>query len=456
MRPAERRIFIAIDFCYTTCMSKNIVLLGGGFGGLRVALELARKMQTSRDYKIILVDRNTHHLYTPLLYEVASAFLQKVTQTETFCMHQGVCTDFSFLQRVTALRSIGFIHGEVTKINTVKQEVHLGKTKISYAFLVVALGAVTEDFGIRDIQKYGHFFKTMADATVIHTRVNELLLQHCQGQEKTVTIVIGGGGPTGVEFAAEISSFCMRACAKYNLHFNNFKVTVIEAGSRLLGVSHPRVSAWAKERLLHLGVDVWLDTCVKEVKKGSVVIAPRPLREGENVDALLCDFRGERDKKFEADIFIWSGGIRAPEVLQKSDLLLDAKGRVDVHETLLAKGKENVFALGDCAALLDPKTKRTVPALGQAAIAQASVVAENIFRLIAGKHLHAYGFPSFPQLIPAGGKYAFGDFGSWYFRGISMWVLRRFADLRYFLSILPFRYAVQTWWNGWRMYTKND
>ncbi len=437
-------------------MPKNIVILGGGFGGLRVALELARKMQTSRDHKIILVDRNTHHLYTPLLYEVASAFLQKATPTETFCMRQGVCTDFSLLQRVTALRSIGFIHSEVTKIDTTKQEVYLGKTKISYAFLVVALGAVTEDFGIRGIKKYGHFFKTMADATAIHARVNELLLQHCKGQEKTVTVVIGGGGPTGVEFAAEISSFCMRACAKYNLSFKNFKVTVIEAGSRLLGVSHPKVSAWAKERLLHMGVDVWLDTCVKEVKKGSVVIAPRPLREGENADALLCDFREEREKKFEADIFIWSGGIRAPEVLQKSDLLLDAKGRVDVHDTLLAKGKDNVFALGDCAVLLDPKTKRTVPALGQVAIAQASVVAENIHRAIAKKHLHAYGFPSFLQLIPAGGKYAFGDFGLWHSRGAWMWVVRRLADLRYFLSILSFRYALQTWWNGWKVYTRND
>lgn len=449
-------------------MQKNIVILGGGFGGLHVALELVRQQDSLRGHRIILIDRNTHHVYTPLLYEVASAFLsphaggslrmegQDSRAIDEYCMRNGVCVDFSFLQQVAGLSEIQFMRGTVTKIDTEAQHVYVGKEEVPYAYLVTALGAVTEDFGIPGIQKHGYFFKTMADAIAIHNAVHTLLLRHCRGKEKTVSIVIGGGGPTGVELAAEISSFCMRACAKHDLQFKNFQVTVVEAGSRLLGSMHPTVSAWAKERLLHLGISVWLDTCVKMVKKGSVVIAPRPLREGETAQALLCDFREEAEKKLEADIFIWSGGIRAPEVLQKSGLLLDTKGRVDVHDTLLAKGKENVFALGDCAVLLDPKTNRAVPALAQAAMAQAPIVAENIRRAISGKHLHSYPFPSFAHLVPSGAKYAFGEFGPWHFRGILMWILRRLVDLRYFLTILPLRYAFTMWWDGWRMYGKND
>lgn len=437
-------------------MQKNIVILGGGFGGLRTAIELSRMPEVTREHHIILVDRNTSHLFTPLLYEVASVLLQKETPAEEFCMRNGVCVDFGFLQRVAMRDRVEFIQGEVTGLDSKKQEVILGKQRIPYVHCIVAFGSATNDFGIPGVQKYGHTFKWMQDALTIHTRVLELLQRKQDGKERTVSIVVGGGGPAGVELAAELSEFCMHACARYSLRFSDFHITLVEAGNRLLGALPPTIGAWALERLQHLGIEVWRDTCVKEVKKEVAVIAPRPLHENETVESLVCDFRGDHEKEIESDIFIWSGGVAAPDVLQKCGLLLDAKGRVDVHDTLLANGFANIFALGDCAALLDPHTNRTVPGLAQVAIFEAQVVAENIRRSIVGKHLHSYTYPFIAHLVPIGGKYALGDFGPLYLKGSLMWFLRRLVDFKYFLSIMPFQYALKTWWDGWKMYTKND
>lgn len=437
-------------------MQKNIVILGGGFGGLRAAIELARMPEVAREHHIILVDRNTSHLFTPLLYEVASVLLQKATPAEEFCMRNGVCVDFAFLQRVAMRDRVEFVQGEVTGLDAKKKEVAVGDRRISYAYCVLAFGSETNDFGIPGVKKYGHTFKWMQDAMTIHTRVLELLQRKQGGKERTVSIVIGGGGPAGTELAAELSTFCMHAAARYDLKFSDFHITLVEAGSRLLGALPPTIGAWALERLHHLGVEVWRDTCVKEVKKGSAVIAPRALREGENAESLVCDFRGDHEKEIEADLFVWSGGVAASPVLKKFGLLLDAKGRVDVHDTLLAKGYTNIFAIGDCAALLDPRTNHTVPGLAQVAIFEAQVAAENIRRSIVGKHLHSYTYPFIAHLVPIGGKYALGDFGPVYLKGSLMWFLRRLVDLKYFISIMPFKYALKTWWDGWKMYAKND
>ena len=158
-----------------------------------------------------------------------------------------------------------------------------------------------------------------------------------------------------------------------------------------------------------------------------------------SAEALVCDFRGENEKEIEADVFIWSGGIRAPSVLQKSGLLLDAKGRVDVHDTLLAKGNDNVFALGDCAALLDPKTNRAVPGLGQVAVLEAPLVAENIRRALKGESLKKY-YPKKPaSIIPVGPGWAAASVGPFIFYGIFSWILRRAADFRYFVSVIGWR-----------------
>lgn len=449
-------MFTIIDFCYTLSMQKNIVILGGGFGGLRAAIELSRIPEVTRDHHIILVDRNTSHLYAPLLYEVASALLQKEAPAEEFCMRNGVCVDFAFLQRVAMRDRVEFVQGDVTGLDPKKQEVVLGKRRIPYTYCIAAFGSETNDFGIPGVRTYGHTFKWMNDAVTIHTRILELLTRKREGKERRVTIVVGGGGPAGVELAAELSEFCMHACARYNLKFSDFHITLIEAGGRLMGALPPTLGAWALERLQHLGVEVWRDTCVKRAEKNSVVIAPRPLHEGETMGSLLCDFRGDHEKEIEADLFVWSGGIAASSVLKKCGLLLDAKGRVDVHDTLLAKGFSNIFAVGDCAALCDPRTNRTLPGLAQIAIFEARIVAENIRRSIVGKHLHSYAYPFIAHLVPIGGKYALGDFGPLHLKGSIMWLLRRLVDLKYFFSIMPVRYAVKTWWDGWRMYGKND
>ncbi len=436
---------------------KNIVILGAGFAGLRVALNLERAGVHREGYHVILVDHATHHLYTPLLYEVASVFLDGIPEKERFCMQQGVVVDLQGGALRHLLQHTRVIDGAVVGIDPKQRLVEVEDHQpLPYAYCVIALGSVVEDFGIPGIREHAYFFKTMHDAMRIHERIHELVRRKEVGKEARVTIVIGGGGPAGVELAGELITFCRRTCKRFQLKQIDFKITIVEASNRLLASLDPMLSTWARERLEHFGVDVHLDTCVKEVKRGSVVIAPRPLRDGETADNLLCTIAHHEEQTIEADLFVWSGGIRASEVVKQMPFLHDVKGRIDVERSLLVKGEQRVFVAGDAAALIDPWTNRVVPALAQTSIHEGTLVARNILHAIHGEPYEQYQFPFLAYVVPVAGKYAFAQFGRFQFRGRIIWFLHRLIDLKYFISNLPFVSALALWWRGWKVYVQND
>ncbi|MBI4262284.1 NAD(P)/FAD-dependent oxidoreductase [Candidatus Uhrbacteria bacterium] len=436
---------------------KNIVILGAGFAGLRVALDLEHAGVQREGYHVVLVDHATHHLYTPLLYEVASVFLDGIPEKERFCMQQGVAVDLQGGALRQRLRHTRVIDGTVAGIDP-KQHCALieDHAPIPYEYCVVALGSVVEDFGIPGIREHAYFFKTMHDAMRIHERIHELVRRKEAGKEVLVSIVIGGGGPAGVELAGELVTFCRRTCKRFQLSQVDFTITIVEASNRLLASLDATLSVWARERLERFGVVVHLDTCVKAVKKGSVVIAPRPLRDGETADNLLCTIAHDKEEKIEADLFVWSGGIRASEVVKQMPFLHDVKGRIDAEGSLLVQGEERVFVAGDAAALIDPVTSRVVPALAQTSIHEGSLVARNIVHAIRNEPYEQYRFPFLAYVVPVAGKYAFAQFGRFHFRGRIVWFLHRLIDLKYFISILPFFSALALWWRGWKVYVQND
>ena len=213
----------------------------------------------------------------------------------------------------------------------------------------------------------------------------------------------------------------------------------------------------ARERLSGWGVKMYLDTCIHSVDAGHVTLASRPLKPGESVDVLLCEFSPEKQRVINADVLIWTGGIRPPAALAAWNLGVDERGRLPVNVFGEVLGRTNVYAVGDCASLKNPKTNQAVPALGQAAVIEGRVVAENIAAACAKRATRMrYAFPYLHALVPVGAKYALADVYGITFAGLFGWLVRQFANLNYFRSVLSVRDALRVWFRGARLYTRND
>lgn len=435
-------------------MEKNIVIIGGGFGGLRVAYELVKHGSLKRGERVILLDKNDHHTYTPLLYEVASGFVKKMAPKD---LTSGVT-----LKLGECAKNIGFefYKGEVKSVDWISRKVVLtDASTIDFKVLVLAVGAETDFFGIPGLKETAFTLKTIDDAMRIRKEIMRHLEHNKKGKEIQIQIIVGGGGATGVEFAAELAGSFRHLEQELKLDPGAWSVTLVEAGPRILSMFPNSTSYRARRRLEKLGVKVLRDTCIKRAEGNSVVLSARPLRAGESQEALLCDFRPESEHKFDADILVWAGGVRASHLLENLGLTVDEKGRVEVSGTMELPGmeRENVYALGDCAKFIDQNLKKAAPALAQVAIEQAKVAAKNIqFDLEGLKTRVNYAIKQYPTITPLGGKNAIASFGQSQIWGVLGWIIRQSADLRYFLSILPFWKAFKLWLIGATVYTQND
>jgi len=431
-------------------MENNIIIVGGGFGGLRTALDLARQRIVKKDYRLIVLSKEDVHEYNPLLYEVASGCNGVLTEKK---MTKGITLRLSEFGRRAGFE---FYKGEVSKVDAVKKQVVLKDGScLEFKALVLAPGAVPDFFDIPGLKEQALTLTNIKDALLIRKKLMELL----DKKAWPIRIIVGGGGATGVESAAEFAGDFHRLEREGVLQNEDWSITLVEASSRVLSTLSVEASEHARVRLEYLGVKVLRDTCIKRISDGRVVLAPRPLKEGEAVENLLCDFSVAAEKNFDFDFLLWAGGVRANPLLENSGFAVDKKGRVAATDTMeiAAYERENIYAIGDCVALADPQTGQLAPAMAQAAIAQGAVAAKNVLDDLEGfKIRHHYKFISYPVVAPLGGKNAIAVIGSWHFAGLVGWIIRQLADLRYFLSILPFTRALHIWFYGAWTYIKND
>lgn len=419
---------------------KNIVVLGAGFGGLRVARSLSKKIP-NKEWHIVLVDRNPYHLYYPKLYEIT--------------VPEGAEANPAIdVREILKGAGVEFLQGEAQSIDCKGNMITLANDKtISFEYLVLALGADTDFFGIEGLKEYGCTLKSIKDAEVIRNKITDFL-EKIKRKEKSakLDIVIGGAGATGVETAAELA-YLFRTLPR-----SQWSITIVEALRHVLWMFPQAMSQYAHRRLEALGVHLMLDTCIKKVEKPAqisalqkfqsgkveVALSPRPIKPGEKEEELTCEFLPEKEKRISADLLLWAGGIRSNPLLSKCGLPVDKKGRVEVDEHMAVKSLENIFAIGDNALLIDPATKQPVPAIAQAALLQGDIVAENIKATIKGGSMKLYLFPKFPAIVPLGNRDAVAIMGKRVIRGFPAWFLRQAADFRYYNSILP-------WWRAIRL-----
>ncbi len=440
----------------------RVVVLGGGFGGLTTAMRLASLRGDAHECDITVIDRKTHHLYTPWLYEVATGFFKPQTKgasaaDEEAALCGGASAPFAELRQELMSRNVRFEYEEVLGVDWNERKVLLSDDRhLPFDQLVIALGAEPDFYGIEDLKEHAHPLYSLRDALAIRRHLYDLIAMRRRNEIPHIHVVIGGAGPTGVEFASELAVFLKKLVRRGELTFSDYSIEIVEASSRPLPTFHAGMSAWARARLESLGIKLLLDTCIKGAHKDHIVLVPRPLKAGEDPEELICDIRPGSQKEVTSDLLVWCGGSRANPLVAKIGMNLDARGRIEIDDTFAVRGKEGVWAVGDCASLVDPASKRPVPPLAQAAIQQGRIAAENVMQAMRKEALAHYAFPHMHAIVPLGGSYAVAEISGLRMKGRFVHLLRLGADARYFFKTLPFATAWRMFRAAFGVFAKNN
>lgn len=412
---------------------KHIVILGAGFGGLQAALTLSKKLKRHRlleQYSIVLVDRNPFHTFTPLLYEIAATSPETASDLKLQAL-------VSFpLGKLIGKRNITLVEDNFIAADLDRKIVTLSKSKIEFAYLVIALGSESYYFDIPGLDKYALSLKTFDDAI----RIRDRIVSAFRGAERrNVRIIVGGGGPNGVEIASEIRQWIPELeeeCDRMNC---DAEITIVEGAARVLAAFDEKASERAMKRLHKLGILALLNTRITRADERKVY-----LNDGTTK---------------EYDVFIWTGGVKTNSLIDSLPLKKGGRGGIEVDANTVPSdaGYDFIFAIGDNALLYNPLTHTPTPLMARPAIIEGRIAAENIIATITKKNQkRAYPFRSYPYIAPFGGKYAIAKVGRFTFSGIFAWVFKGFTELSYFLSIMPFWIAVGVWLKGLTIFIRND
>lgn len=350
---------------------QRILVLGAGFGGL----EFCKRIRNP-DVEVILIDRQNHHLFQPLLYQVATAGLSAAE------IAQPVRNILRNKKNVTVLLD------EVTAIDLDARHVTLADQEkpVSYDYLVIAMGVRTTYFGNDSWAKRAPGLKSIDDARHIRNNVLSAFEKaenttDPERQRRLTTFVVIGAGPTGVEIAgalAELSRFVLVKDFRI-IAPEKARVILLEGGPRVLPAFDPELSEKALKQLHDLGVEVHLNSMVQDINEAGVVLP---------------------DQTIEAENVIWTAGVGAPPITRTLGVQTDRGGRIEVNPDLSLPGHPNVFAVGDIASLTDVNGVR-VPGVSPAAIQMARHVATIIDETLAK-----------PQQKPPRRPFAYWDKGS--------------------------------------------
>ncbi len=329
------------------------MVVGGGFAGLRAALRLKKA-----PVDVTLIDRRNHHLFQPLLYQVATAVLNP--------------SDIAApIRRIVRGKNVTVLLGDVVAVDLTTKKVELEGGAVSYDFLVIATGATHSYFGHAEWAKNAPGLKSIEDALEIRRRI--LFAFEAAEREpdpelrkQWLTFVVVGGGPTGVELAGALAEISRKSLAHDFHHFDptQAKIVLVEGQSRVLATFPENLSERAAHSLRKLGVDLRLRTMVTDVRADGVQAG--------------ADWIGSRT-------VLWGAGVAASPLARRLGVPLDRVGRVLVTPTLTVPGHDEVFVIGDLAAL--ETDGRGVPGVAPAAMQEGDHTGRNILRALRGQPL---------------------------------------------------------------------
>lgn len=397
----------------------KVLILGGGFAGIECA-----KAFKNQPVEVLLIDRQNHHLFQPLLYQVASAGLAAPE------IAHPIRSIFFNQENVTVLMD------EVVAIDLKERKVVTRGRGERYDYLVIAMGVKTGYFGHAEWEPHARGLKSLDDATAIR---RDVLLafekaEACDDpaeRARLMTVAVIGGGPTGVELAgafAELARHVLKRDFK-NINTGEARIHLIEAQDRLLTMYDPALSDYTKRTLEGMGVTVRLDTAVADLTEGRVVL---------------------EDGVIEAANIVWAAGVEAPAITRTLGVETDRAGRLVVETDLSLPGHPEVFVAGDLASCVDQAGKR-VPGLCPAAMQMGRHAARVILEEIEGKRPESYDVrPQFRyfdkgSMATIGRSHAVAESQGMKFDGFIAWLMWLFIHLLFLVGFRN-RIAVLMQW----------
>jgi len=387
---------------------KRVLILGGGFAGLTVAMQLERTLARDPSVEITLINRENFFLFTPMLHEVATSDLDLTTIVNP---------------ARKMLRRVQFLAGEVDQVDIQNRRVFFShgfdhhRHTIEFDFLVLGMGSVTNLYSIPGLHEYALTMKTLGDAM----RLRNHLIAHleeadsecCKVKEPLLTFVVAGGGFAGVETVAGINDFVRAALPSY-LHLTEdmLRVVLVHSGPVILPELGEQLGVYARQKLAGRKVEIRLNTKVEEFS-GRVV----RLSDGAAI---------------HTNTLVWTAGT-SPNPLLEAIPCAKERGRLLVTESLELPVWPGVWALGDCAAAPDRRTGGFHPPTAQHALREAKVVAHNVIASIRGQEKNQFDFSTIAQLAAIGRRTGVANILGVNFSGFIAWWLWRTI----YLSKLP-------------------
>ena len=395
----------------------HIVIVGGGAAGLELATKLGDSLGRRKKAQITLVERARTHIWKPHLHEVAAGTMD-VSRDAVDYLAQA--SDHSFRYRI----------GEMIGLDRAHREVHLAASydaegqeitpprSVPYDTLVIAVGSTSNDFGTPGAKEFAISLDTADQAVRFHQRlVNRFIRAHAQPgpvRPGQLHVTIIGAGATGTELAAELHRTTRQVVA-YGLDRidpeKDLKITLVEAAERILPAVPPRVAEGATRLLKSLGIDVRAGARVVEVGQDGVRLA-----EGDFIPS---------------ELVVWAAGVKGPNLLKDLDgLEASRSNQLVVTPTLQTTRDPDIFAIGDCAFLLNPGETRPIPPRAQAASQQSTHLVKQLTRRLDGKPLQPFVYRDFGSLVSLGEYSTVGNLMG-FLRGKGLFIEGYFARLMY-------------------------
>ena len=384
---------------------KRVVIVGCGFAGLTLAKKLRNK-----DYQVVILDKHNYHQFPPLFYQVASAGLEESSILFPLRKIFQHYKDFH-------LRKV-----EVRTVDTFNNKLTTSSGEIEYDYLVLAHGATNAYFGSAQMQKYSRGMKTIAEVLDLRNSLlmnfeNALTAQSDEEREMLMTIVIIGGGPSGVEIAGALAEMNKYVLTKDYPEFKEIraKIYLIEAVDRVLSMMSKQSSDKAREFLEKMGVHVLTSTKATGCDEKTVFL--------------------DSGKIINTGMIIWTAGIAGNSAEGINSDCFARNGRIKVDSYNRVSGYSNVFAIGDISLQTEEKYPRGHPQVAQVAIQQAQLLAANLGRMKSNKPLIEFKYRDLGTMATVGRHLAVVELPSFRFQGVFAWFIWMFVHLMSIIGV---------------------
>lgn len=393
---------------------KKIVLLGAGYGGVLTAKKLAKKFKKDENVSITLIDKNPYHTMLTELHEVAAARVpENAVRIE--------------LEKIFAGRKVNLVMDHINDIDFDKNVLNGDNGKYDYDYLVLGTGSKPAFFGCKGAKENSLTLWSFEDAVKIKHHITDSFIKassekDAEKRKKLLTFITIGCGFTGVEMAGELGEWVKRLCEDYAIDRKDVKLYIVDLLPKLLPMLNEKLIKKTEKRMKKLGIEILLNSNITEVTPDGILINNKDFIDSSTV--------------------IWAAGVEGSEIAGSFDLEMVGRKRVQTDSKLRAKGKDNVFVVGDNIFFVPEGSKNPVPQMVENAEHSSALVAKNITAVIKGGEPEDYKPKFHGMMVSVGGQYAVAQVGNpekpLRFSGWIAMFIKHFINVIYFLQVAGF------------------